>query len=176
MASSRTWNLTSATTLYAKWTANTYTVTFNANGGSGSMTAQTYTYGVSQALTANAFTAPTGKHFTGWATTSTGSVAYTNSQSISISADTTLYAVWVNNTYTVRYYRNQSSSDTTYKDVSCTYGTKYNYPTAANFAYTWAGYTLSSFKSATASGTSYTLGAEFSNLTATNGGEDSGVC
>ena len=33
MASARTWNLTSNTTLYAKWTASNFTVTFDANGG-----------------------------------------------------------------------------------------------------------------------------------------------
>ena len=34
-ASARTWDKTTATTLYAKWTANTYTVTLHPQGGTG---------------------------------------------------------------------------------------------------------------------------------------------
>jgi uncharacterized repeat protein (TIGR02543 family) len=83
-------------TLSAQWTAvvpTTYTVTFDANGGSGTMADETYTSGVAQALTGNAFTY-TGHTFTGWATTLTGAIAYTNGESITISASVTLYAQW----------------------------------------------------------------------------------
>jgi uncharacterized repeat protein (TIGR02543 family) len=83
-------------TLFAQWTAvvpTTYTVTFDANGGSGTMADETYTSGVAQALTGNAFTY-TGHTFTGWATTLTGAIAYTNGESITISASVTLYAQW----------------------------------------------------------------------------------
>ena len=81
-------------TLYAVWTPNTYTVSYNSNGGSGTMANQTFTYGVSQALTANAFTKA---HYTfgGWATTQNGAKVYSNSQSISVSANTTLYALTI---------------------------------------------------------------------------------
>ena len=70
-----------------------YTVTFNANGGTGSMSSQTFTSGVSQKLSANAFTR-SGYEFIGWATSSGGSVVYSDQQSISLSANKTLYAVW----------------------------------------------------------------------------------
>ncbi|MCM1566396.1 MAG: leucine-rich repeat protein, partial [Dehalobacter sp.] len=70
-----------------------YTVTFDANGGSGSMSDQTFTEGVAQTLTANAFTLMD-YSFDGWATSPTGSVVYSEGQSVTISADTTLYAVW----------------------------------------------------------------------------------
>lgn len=94
--------ITEDTTIYAKWTPKTYTVTFNANGGSGEMAAQTFTYGVSQALTANDFTAPTGKTFNGWNTEAAGTgTSYTNSQSISLTGNITLYAQWSANDYTV---------------------------------------------------------------------------
>ena len=54
-------NLTSTNngsiTLYAQWQKINYTVKFNANGGTaGSMANQSFTYDVSQTLTANAFT------------------------------------------------------------------------------------------------------------------------
>ena len=38
--------------LYAQWQANTYTVTFHANGGGGSMEDQSFTYGTSKAVSA----------------------------------------------------------------------------------------------------------------------------
>lgn len=81
------------TVLYAKWILNTYTVAFNANGGSGTMSAQTFTHGVAQGVSPNAFVR---KHykFTGWATSPDGDVVYADGQSITIEADATLYAVW----------------------------------------------------------------------------------
>jgi hypothetical protein len=82
-------------TLYAVWTAgSSYTVTFDANGGSGTMAPQTIGYGVSAPLTANAFT-KTGLFFAGWATTRTGSVSFADCASYTMeSANVTLYAVW----------------------------------------------------------------------------------
>ena len=81
-------------TLYAKWTANNYTVNFDANGGTGSMTAQTFTYGISQALSENKFIR-TGYDFVGWATSANGNVTYKDSQDYSIGAENvTLYAIW----------------------------------------------------------------------------------
>lgn len=81
-------------TLYAKWTANNYTVRFDANGGTGSMAPQTFTYGTSQALSENTFTR-TDYEFAGWATSANGNVTYKDSQDYSISAENvTLYAIW----------------------------------------------------------------------------------
>jgi uncharacterized repeat protein (TIGR02543 family) len=50
---------------YAIWKANTYTVAYNANGGSGSMASGTFTYGTKKATAANTFT-KTGYSFNGW--------------------------------------------------------------------------------------------------------------
>ena len=76
------------------WTPTVkYTVTFNANGGSGSMAAQQFTQGVSQRLTANAFWR-TGYTFAGWSTSPGGSVAYSDGQSVRMAANRTLYASW----------------------------------------------------------------------------------
>jgi uncharacterized repeat protein (TIGR02543 family)/LPXTG-motif cell wall-anchored protein len=80
----------------------TYTVTFDANGGSGAMSPQTFTDGVAQELTTNAFTR-TDYTFEGWATSSGGSVEYTDGELVTIAANTGLYAVWtptVPTTYT----------------------------------------------------------------------------
>jgi len=94
---------TSNVTLYAKWTANNYDITFNANGGSGSMSVQTIASGSSANLTACAFT-KTGWTFAGWATTSDGTVSYTNEASYTMgTADVILYAQWTANNYTVTF-------------------------------------------------------------------------
>ena len=86
-------------TLYAKWTANTYIVTFNGNGNTdGSMSDMKFTYDEPRNLTANAFTR-TGYAFAGWATSADGDVVYTDQQSVSNLTGTdggtvTLYAKW----------------------------------------------------------------------------------
>ena len=83
-------------TLYAQWKKNivNYTVTFNANGGTGTMAAQTFEADVSQALAANTFTRD-GYVFTGWNTAAYGSgTAYTDGQVITLTHDIKLYAQW----------------------------------------------------------------------------------
>ena len=52
-------------TMYAQWKPSTYTVQYNANGGTGSMADTKVTYGVGTALRANAFT-KYGSQFVGW--------------------------------------------------------------------------------------------------------------
>ena len=59
--------------------AITYSVKFNANGGTGSMANETFESGVAKALTANAFTR-TGYTFSGWATSASGSKVYSDKQ------------------------------------------------------------------------------------------------
>ena len=53
-------------TLTAQWDPNTYYVSFDSNGGSGSMDDQTFTYDGKQALSPNDFTPSTGYEFVGW--------------------------------------------------------------------------------------------------------------
>ncbi|MCL2081966.1 MAG: InlB B-repeat-containing protein [Oscillospiraceae bacterium] len=85
---------THSTTLYARWTQiNPVKVTFRANKGSGSMTAQDFLPGTAQALKANAFTRA-GWDFKGWATSATGRVVHTNRKSITVNGPITLHAVW----------------------------------------------------------------------------------
>lgn len=73
--------------------AQQYTLRFNANGGEGTMEDLTYTHGQDQSLTKCGFTRA-GYAFLGWATAADGGVAYHDQQSLSITQDTTLYAVW----------------------------------------------------------------------------------
>ena len=107
--SGTTTNVTSDTTLYAIWEdipVTTYTVSFDANGGTGTMTAVTGVSG-SYTLPANGFTAPAGQQFKGWATSASGAVII--GTSITVSADTELYAIWEPipaTTYTVSFDAN----------------------------------------------------------------------
>ena len=88
-------------TLYAHWTANQYTVTFdqNAADAEGTMPAQTFTYDQSQNLTQNAFTRP-GYTFAGWNTEADGSghpyadQAEVKNLSATDGGSITLYARW----------------------------------------------------------------------------------
>lgn len=95
----------SAITLYAIWQAKTFTVSYNANGGSGAPSSQTKTYGVNLKLSA---TKPTrsGYSFSGWATSATGSVTYQSGGTYTANKAVTLYAVWTQKTYSVTYNAN----------------------------------------------------------------------
>ena len=76
---------------FASSTPATYTVSFDANGGTGTMADVTGISG-SYTLPANGFTAPAGQQFKGWATSASGTVI--TGTSITVSTDTKLYAIW----------------------------------------------------------------------------------
>lgn len=86
-------------TLYAIWRANSYTVSFNANGGSGAPANQTKTHGTTLVLSS---TVPTRADyvFLGWGVSSTSTIAkYSAGGKYTANASITLYAVW-KSTYT----------------------------------------------------------------------------
>ena len=117
------------TTYTAAWTANTYTVQYLPNGGTGEMAAQTFTYDAEQALTANAFTRA-GYDFRGWNTSASGSsVQYTDGAAVkNLSAENNavvkLYAVWAGQPVQVTVNRNDGSEPTVRFGVV---GYNYNY-------------------------------------------------
>lgn len=80
-------------TFYAVWESNTYTITYDANGGTGAPASQTKTRGTAMTLSATKPTR-TGYVFRGWATSAAGTVAYTSGASYTKDADVILYAVW----------------------------------------------------------------------------------
>lgn len=106
-----TFTVTSNIDVTANGAANTYTVNYNANGGSGTTASSSHTYDSAKALTANGFSR-TGYTFLGWSTSSSAtSATYSNQQSVSNLTSTnggtvTLYAVWKIITYTVSYDAN----------------------------------------------------------------------
>ena len=108
-------------TYTANATANTYSVRFYANGGSGTMSNQSFTYGESKALTLNKFT-QSGYTFIGWSTSQTGSVLYTDGQTVKNLTSTNggvynLYAIWEkesDNTVSINKGSSLSIGDTVY--------------------------------------------------------------
>lgn len=109
--------VTNDMTLFAQW-GKIYTVTFNANKGSGSMAAQAYTESISQDLTANTFTR-TGYDFAGWNTQADGNgTSYSDGQDITLANNMTLYAQWQPHAYNITYNldagTNDSSNPATY--------------------------------------------------------------
>lgn len=112
-----------AITLYAIWKANTYTVKYNANGGSGAPANQTKTHGAALTLSSTKPTRTsvdddgvlTTYTFKGWATSATStSVSYKSGASYTTNASITLYAVWSKtvsiSTFDVSYNTNGGSN------------------------------------------------------------------
>lgn len=88
-------------TLYARWIANAFTVTFDANGGSVSPENKTLTFGE----TYGELPTPTREHYTfnGWYTEASGGSQITADTEISEAKDITVYAQWTLVPYTVSW-------------------------------------------------------------------------
>lgn len=115
-------------TLYAKWTAKTFTVTFDPNGGSVSTASKTVTY----ASTYGDLPTPTltGHTFSGWYTAKSGGSKVTSSTTVSITAAQTLYARWTANEYTLTVDPNGGSYAGS--TSATTLSTKLKYGTTTN--------------------------------------------
>ena len=91
-------DMTGAQTVRAAWTANSYSIAYNPNGGSGTMAATAMTYDSEGVVASNGFTR-IGYNFIGWATEPNGAVVYAEGQMIrnlttQSSGVVMLYAVW----------------------------------------------------------------------------------
>lgn len=140
------------------WTS--YTVKYNANGGSGAPSSQTKWK--DQALTlSNTKPTRTGYSFQGWATSASGSVAYAAGASYTANATVTLYAVWKANTYTVSYNANGGTGAP--GNQTKTYGTALTLsstkPTRTNYTFKGWGTSASATTVSYAAGASYTANA-----------------
>lgn len=113
--------ITYSLTLYAKWTINQYTITFNSNGGS-AVSAITDDYNASVSAPSD----PTreGYTFAGWYSDVGLTSAYTFSTMPAQSI--TLYAKWTINQYTITFDSNGGSSVTA---ITQDYGTEVAEPT-----------------------------------------------
>lgn len=99
-------------TLYAKWTAATYVLSYNANGATGGSVPSDsiYTAGDTATVSNNTgFLVKTNSMFVGWNTDPSGTgTSYAVNDTFTINADTTLYAVWSSFTF----YVSNTGSDT----------------------------------------------------------------
>lgn len=135
--SSMTVSLAGNQTLYAHWTANTYAVTFDANGGSCSTASKSVTNG----STYGTLPIPirTGYSFAGWYTSTSGGGHVTSSTTVSLTSNQTLYALWTVDTYIVIFNANGGNCTTVSKSI--TYGSIYGtLPTPTRTGYSFSGW------------------------------------
>ena len=112
---------TQAGTVSVKIPVTTYTVRFNANGGTGTMADVTGVPAGAYTLPANGFTAPAGKQFKGWSTGATGAVIA--GTTYNVTGDVTLYAIWEDKPHTHTYSTTWSTDETNHWH-ECTCGDK----------------------------------------------------
>jgi len=152
------YNFAADLTLYAQWSANINTITFDANGGTGTMASQSLATDATANLNTNSFTR-TGYTFAGWATTAGGAVAYTNAASYTMgTSNVTLYAKWTVNNYTITFDGNGSTGGSMSNQAIVAFASA---NLTAN-AFTRTGYTFSGWNTASdGSGTSYANSASY---------------
>jgi len=126
-----------------------YTVTFNANGGTGTMSPQTFTASVGKNLSTNNFTR-TGYNFAGWNTSSEGTgTYYSDRQSITVNSNMTLYAMWneetiVPDTYTVTFHPNGGTGTMSPQTFTASVGKNLSTNNFTRTGYNFAGWNTSS--------------------------------
>lgn len=142
-ASQTAWKKTGDLVLNAVWTANGYTVKFNANTGTGNMADEAMVYDVEKALTISSF-AKTGYLFTGWNTAADGSgTSYADGAKVmnlttASGGVVTLYAQWKAITYKIRFDGNGATGGSMEDQVI-----SYDQNTALTpNGYSWQGYTF----------------------------------
>ena len=120
-------------------TVSSYTVTYNANGGSGAPAGQTAISGINLTLSS---TVPTrsGYTFLGWSTSSTATTAtYAKGATYTANKSVTLYAVWKNNVIGVEWV-DVSSPTIAGWSINCDAGTMKVKYTSMTFKVSGAGY------------------------------------
>ena len=105
-----TFTISANTTLYAEWTINQYTLTYNANGGTGTLPeGDTYDYGTKVEVGSGSGLSNGDLVFAGWNTAQDGSGEnYNEGSKITIEGNTTLYAKWSEPAATLTRVENES--------------------------------------------------------------------
>ena len=152
---------------------STYTISYNANGGSGTPSNQTKTQGTNLVLSS---TKPTrsGYTFVNWNTKGDGTgKSYAPGATYSTDANLTLYAIWKTNAsggpvtkkYTIKFDANGGTGTT--KEVVCDYGSKC---TLTGNAFTRDGYEFTGWNTKSdGNGVSYRDGAVVKDLSSVDG-------
>ena len=126
-------------TVYAHWKATTRTLTFNANGGSCSESNRSVNVGSVYGELPDA--TKTGYGFAGWYTSASGGTQVSSSTTMG-NENTTIYAHWTPNKYTVTYNGNSGSwnGNNTWSETA-TYDSEYVTQSNENF-FVRTGYTF----------------------------------
>ena len=140
------YTLTADKTVYAKWTANPYTVTYDPEGGSVTPTSQTKLFGAaygkgSDGATIEAMPTPTlaGYSFGGWYDGDNGTGnQITGTTAVATASNHTLYAKWTVEQHTMTF---DSEGGSTVNAVTQNYNTQVTEPTApTKGGYTFGGW------------------------------------
>lgn len=165
MAFNLTWNGTYAGTKSASGiitiaAKTSYTVKYNANGGTGTPTTQTKWHDMDISLS-NLKPARTGYTFKGWGTSASGSVVYQSGATYSANASVTLYAVWEVITYSITYNANGGSGapSAQTKQYNKAVTLSSTVPTKTNSSFVGWGTSKSSTTASYSPGDSYTKNA-----------------
>lgn len=129
-----------SSTLYAHWTANVYTVTFNGNGGTVAQASKQVSYGSAYGTLPTA--TRTGYYFAGWYTAASGGYLVDETTIYLTTANTTLYAHWTSGTYQLTLNANGGTIDgEASKIIQINYGSIYgNLPEPIRTGYTFNGW------------------------------------
>lgn len=156
----------------ANFEANTYTIVFDRNTGSGSMTNQETTYDKATNLNENVFT-KTGYNFAGWNTKADGKGTHIEDRdevinlSTADGAEVTLYAEWQANNYQVAFNKNDENAMGTMENQALTYDETKNLTTNA---FTKENYTFKKWNTKEdGTGAIYEDGQEVTNLATEEG-------
>ncbi len=123
VSSSTTITTPSSHSLYAQWTPNTYTVSFDSNGGGTAPSSKKVTFGSTYGTLGTV--SRSGYTFVGWFTEKNGGKEVLAETKYTTASNQTLYAHWSENGYTVKFNANGGTVGTSSKNVvySGTYGT-----------------------------------------------------
>ena len=151
-------------TYYAQWSINSYTLTFNPNGGTVTPTSKNLEYNSAYGTLPTPTRASDAQYtytFAGWYTAATGGTQVTTTTKMA-AKDTTIYAHWTSNTrsYTVSYQTTYGTLNRTSQSVaynsrgSCTLTMPNN---TAEFTYTFVGWYTAANGGGTKVGSELTL-------------------
>ncbi len=147
-------------TLYAQWSVASFTVTFNANGGTVSQASKSVTYGGTYGTLPTA--ARTGYTFNGWFTEANGGTKVTADTKCNLTSNQTLYAQWTAISYKVTF--NANGGSVTPASASAAYEGTVDLPVPTRSGYKCLGWAAS----ASAAKADYACGAKYtvkSNVT-----------
>ena len=142
----------SANTSFYQVYSGTLTLSYNANGGSSTPSSQTATqyYNSNGSASSHSFTlasaiSKTGHTFSKWASGSTSGTKYSAGGSVSISSNTTFYATWTINTYTITWLNDDGTTiaEEVYNYGSTPSRTGPSKETTAYYSYEFAGWSPS---------------------------------